>query len=102
MRVGEHEEFVTLYPGESWVDGHRINTEDWVLPDDVKVGDLFRFQHEGIILDWWGWGTKEDHMNTVVRLPCFSPVSVRDPKNNDGRPELLIPGSNVVTFPYVG
>lgn len=72
------------------------------FPDSVKVGDMFRFQYEGKILDWWDWGVREDHIDTLVKLPCFIAADVVDPKNNGGRPELLMPAPNAIQFPYLG
>jgi hypothetical protein len=53
--------FASLRAGESW------NS----LPDDVKVGVEFEYLGKGAVVSWWDWGTKEQHRDTVVKLPCW-------------------------------
>lgn len=44
-----------------------------MMPDDMKVGDAFRLQFNGLMeVDWWDWGHVEvEHVDTVVTAPCF-------------------------------
>jgi hypothetical protein len=96
--------FVSLYPGESWTTQRRVqNGESWTsLPDDVEVGDKFKYVIKGAVVDWWNWGAKEQHRDTVVQLPCWIAGDVVEPKDNDGRPKLVVPKSNEVEFEFVG
>lgn len=45
---------------------------------------------------------QEDHKQTMVKLPCFVGGNLEEPKDNDGRPRLVIPASIEVVFIYVG
>lgn len=95
--------FVTLRPGESWEYVSNVQGEHWTtLPDDVKVGDEFKYVIKGAVVDWWDWGTKEEHRETAVKLPCFVNGDLEEPRDNGGRPKLFVPASNEVYFSYVG
>jgi hypothetical protein len=93
-----------LRPGESWTYQRRVQQgTSWTsLPDDVKVGDRFKYVVKGAVVDWWDWGTKEDHKDTVVKLPCWISGHVVEPADNNGRPKLVVPVSNEAKFSYVG
>ncbi|KAM7197071.1 hypothetical protein V8F33_005730 [Rhypophila sp. PSN 637] len=101
--------FTSLRPGESWVDTRRVHSgplsTGWTtLPDDFKTGvDRFKYVFKGATVDWWDWGTKEDHMakETVVYLPSWLLSEVVQPKNNGGRPRILVAGSNELEFTVV-
>ncbi|KAF3920102.1 hypothetical protein AA313_de0201430 [Arthrobotrys entomopaga] len=103
VHVGEDENFVTLEPGHSWTTPRRLQGERWTsLPAGVVVGDIFRCRFKGTTVDWWDWGSRDEHINTVVKLPCWITGKVTDPAHNEGRPELLVPASDVVEFTVVG
>lgn len=98
-------EFKMLRPGESWVQHHCVHRPDWLedsyLPDDAKDGDQFKFVMKGAEVDWWDWGTLEDHRGTVVKLPWHILGDVVEPDDNGGRPKLIVPISNEAVFTYV-
>ncbi|GIJ85971.1 hypothetical protein Asppvi_004842 [Aspergillus pseudoviridinutans] len=92
VNVGRNDkyEFAALVPGESW----SFTREVTHFPKDAAPGDEFRYRFKGTQLDWWDWGHFRDHENTVVGIE----YKVRDPKDNGGRPALVVPASNWVEF----
>lgn len=68
---------------------------------DTVVGDIYRYQNKGGAIDWWDWGDREGHANTVVKLPPWLTGEVIDPPDNGGRPKLVVPASNVVEFTII-
>ncbi|KAF4253498.1 hypothetical protein CNMCM8812_001542 [Aspergillus fumigatus] len=89
----EQDEFVALMPGESW----SFTREVTDFPKHAAPGDEFRYRFKGAQLDWWDWGHLGDHENTIVWVNYL----VRDPKDNGGRPGLVVPASNWVEFTMV-
>lgn len=104
VNVSEDSNFVSLKPGESWVTTRRLQDETWTeLPDDATAGDVFRYTFKGVeALDWWDWGSSEDHRQTVVKLPCWIAGDVVDPPDNGRRPKLVVPASKPVEFSFIG
>jgi hypothetical protein len=99
IKVSEHKDFVSLRPGESWTTRQTVQKRNYTwIPDDSVVGDTFRFVFKGYTLDWGDWG---DGTGTEVTLPCFHWARVIEPADNDGRPDLVVPGSNTVEFSIV-
>jgi hypothetical protein len=100
VMVGESKRFVSLYPGEEWTTMTTLKTVDDddvnEFPRDTAVGDRFRFGYRGLELDWLGWGTKEDHEKTSVLLDCNRSSAVIGPKDNDGRPKLIVPAPEFI------
>jgi hypothetical protein len=96
--------FTTLNLRESWTTQRRVqNGTSWTsLPDDVEMGDRFKYVVKGAIVNWWDWGTTEEHRNTVVQLPCWISGDVVEPGDNGGRPKIVVPASNEVEFEYAG
>ncbi|KAK8049199.1 hypothetical protein PG994_010929 [Apiospora phragmitis] len=97
--------FASLRPGESWIAPRRRvqNGASWTsLPEDAAVGDRFKYVCKGAVVSWWDWGTKGDHRDTVVKLPCWIAGKVQEPKDDDGRLQLVVPVSNEVEFTYRG
>ncbi|KAE8314478.1 hypothetical protein BDV41DRAFT_563611 [Aspergillus transmontanensis] len=97
---GQHPNFISLQPGERWT-----RMDNLELPSDTEVGEVFKYEFNDRVLDWWDWGTKEDHLQTTVKLPCWINSDVLEPKDNEGRPAIVVPASNVVEFtivPYTG
>ncbi|KAJ7034600.1 hypothetical protein C8F04DRAFT_1101526 [Mycena alexandri] len=102
VQVAKHEDFVSLAPGESWSTTHMLENQSWTeLPSESATGDAFRFRFMGTTVDWWDWGSAEEHVDTVVKVPCFIKSNVVDPRDNDGRPRLVVPGSEFVEFRLV-
>ena len=101
VTVGQHDHFVDLQPGESWTTSQRIGYNWTELPDDAEHGEVFRYAFRGLSLDWWNWRSKVDHRDTTVKVPCYIKGPVVDPTDNDGRPKLVVPTSNVVEFTFV-
>ncbi|KAF2717116.1 hypothetical protein K431DRAFT_316050 [Polychaeton citri CBS 116435] len=97
------DQFATLRLGESWEFERRVQgVSGTSLPNDVKVGDRFKYTIKGVVVDWWDWGTKEDHKETAVKLPCFIAGDLEEPTNNGGRPNLVVSASNEIIFSYIG
>jgi hypothetical protein len=101
VHVSDHEKFVSLKVGESWTTIYTVADYDHALPEDLALGDLFRFRFTGCTLDWWDWGSGEDHVDTVVSLPSFG-TYVWEPRDNGGRPKVVIPASSDIHFTYKG
>lgn len=102
VRVAEHEHFTTLKPGETWVTTNTLQGQSRsCLPDDAAVGDLFLYGFHGAVVDWWSWGGAEEHAETVVMLPCWITGRVTDPRDNGGRPKLVVTHSEPVRFSVV-
>jgi hypothetical protein len=97
----DDENFATLELGQTFTITHRMDKQTYWLPFDTEVGDVFRYVFKGIVLDWWDWGDRTEHKETTVTLPCFFTGSVQEPKDNGGRPELVVPSSNTVDFTIV-
>ncbi|KAB8265586.1 hypothetical protein BDV32DRAFT_144110 [Aspergillus pseudonomiae] len=92
----QHADFVSLQPGDSWTQMDSLE-----LPSDIKVGEVFKYEFTDRVLDWWDWGTKEDQLRTTVKLPCWVGAEVIEPRDNEGRPAVVVPASNVVVFTIV-
>jgi hypothetical protein len=101
VTVGQSEHFVSLRPGESWMTSQHLGIDAWYgVPYDARDSETSRYAFCGGTLDWWNWGSKAEHEGTVVKLPCFINGSVTDSKDNDGRPALVVPISNVIEYTY--
>ncbi|KAJ6446959.1 NAD(P)-binding domain-containingprotein [Purpureocillium lavendulum] len=99
VRVTKHEDFVTLHPGQSWTYEYVVHEpEGGDLPADTAPGDRFRVRFVGVELDWWDWGSADEHAETEVSLPCFINGDVVQPRDNDGRPTARLGGSQGVEF----
>jgi hypothetical protein len=56
LPLADHQnDFITLYPGESWSD--RIPLDDDELFEPFKLGDTYTFQFIGAVVQWWNWVT---------------------------------------------
>jgi hypothetical protein len=99
VNVTDPQFFRSLKPGETFVKNHSFNFLD--LHPHTVVGDTYRYRYWGGCVDWWIWGDREEHANTVVKLPCWLHDYVVDPADNDGRPVIMIPSSNFVEFTVV-
>ncbi|KAJ6035946.1 hypothetical protein N7540_000225 [Penicillium herquei] len=93
--------FQTLFPGESWSDSWTLMADGDGLPDDLKPGERLRYQFKGNTLDWWDWGTLSSHTQTIVTLPGSGVEPISDPKDNGGRPKVVVPASNTVEWMMV-
>ncbi|CAG7938181.1 unnamed protein product [Penicillium salamii] len=96
LNVGRNDEnhFWSLNPGESW----SFTREVIAFPKDAAPGDQYRYLFKGATIDWWDWGSFKDHENTVVWVPGWLEAKVEDPKDNGGRPVIIVPASNAVEF----
>ncbi|KAJ7669909.1 hypothetical protein DFH06DRAFT_1179447, partial [Mycena polygramma] len=78
--------FQSLAPGQSV-------QETWRgfcgYQESFKVGKKYTFQYIGGVIDWWDWGTVEDHKDEWVGLYETS---------HDARPRIVIPASNALEF----
>jgi hypothetical protein len=102
VNVSQDENFASLQPGQSWTTSARVEGRGvGLLPDDVSIGDVYRYVLKGVELDWWDWGSKAEHKETTVKLPCFIKGLIVEPKDNGGRPKLVVPASNTVEFTIV-
>ncbi len=93
------DQFISLSPDETWEDSFPVGSEE--LPEDVETSDLFMYVNKGAMVDWWDWGAKDEHQNTVVELPYQLDGEVVDPPDNNGKPKLIVPVSNKAYFSYV-
>lgn len=100
--VGQHRDFVSLQQGDSWTMPCPLSNNLWEFPRDLEVGDIFRFRYNGGTVDWWDWGNREEHVDTVVMLPCWVWNDVIEPDDNGGRPKLVVPTSNEIELVFVG
>ena len=93
VNVGHNENglFQVLRPGESW-ECIREVTE---FPKISAPGDEFRYAFKPAKLQWWDWGDFQDHTDTVVWIDVDQ---LHSPRDNDGRPAIIIPGDNWVEF----
>ncbi|KAJ5523975.1 hypothetical protein N7494_010625 [Penicillium frequentans] len=96
VNVTDSKWFRNLQPGETFTKSFHHDLSD--LHPDTVAGNTCRFQYWGGCIDWWTWGDREEHANTVVKLPCWMNACVVDPVDNDGRPEIIIPSSNSLEF----
>jgi hypothetical protein len=65
------------------------------------VGDVFLYGFCGAFIEWWDWGGAEEHADTVVMLPGWIAGRVVDPRDNGGRPKLIVPHTEPVEFRVV-
>ncbi|KAJ5201464.1 uncharacterized protein N7498_006127 [Penicillium cinerascens] len=61
-------------------------------------GHQFRYQFKGASPGWWDWGNSQDHENTVAWVV---EDKLNDPKDNGGRPAIIVLGSNWIQFKLV-
>ncbi|KAJ5162928.1 uncharacterized protein N7500_004758 [Penicillium coprophilum] len=85
-------EFVALMPGESWSFTREVSD----FPQNVALGDRFRYGFKGAFIDWWDWGNLHDHEDTVVLVNGRAKS-----QDNECRPKLVVPVSNFVEFELV-
>jgi hypothetical protein len=79
VNVTDEELFLSLQPGESWTKRIILDLDD--LHPDTAIGDSYRFQYWGGRVKWWVWGSREEHANTVVKVPSWAGSDVIDPGN---------------------
>lgn len=88
-----------LEPGCTWTITRLVQDPPWEqIPTDSRPGDVFRFCFKGAEIDWWDWGGAEEHADTTVKLPCFVFGTVTSPRDNGGRPRLVVAASNDAEF----
>jgi hypothetical protein len=97
VNVSKHEDFVSLEAGASWKRLTHSEVGEG-LPGDTNVGDVFRLRCKGFTIDWWDWGDAAEHANTEVQLLCWIKGPVTNPRDNGGRPKLVVPASNEIEF----
>lgn len=93
VNISKHCRWISLAPGESW--SQRLEIDDR-LPSDQAPGDKIRYRLEGEIIKMWNWGSKEDHAQTVLRLPSYS-----DAGDWSDQSPIVIPASNPLEFTIV-
>lgn len=98
---GRHESFACLRPRETW--SHTVRYE--LLTDiesrdgrEAQVGEVIRCLFQGIQLDWWVWGTREDHLATTVTIPATGSWTVREPGND---PVVIVPAAAPIDLAIV-
>jgi hypothetical protein len=56
-------DFISLSPGETWSD--RIPLDDDELAEFFKVGERYRYQFVGAVVQWWDWGALKVFISQV-------------------------------------
>lgn len=103
VNVSQHEDFVSVHAGEEWTYEYTLfepNGED--VPADTVLGDRFRVWFIGMELDWWDWGSAEEHVDTEVSLPSYIGGRVTYPKNTGGRPKAQLTASDPIEITVKG
>ncbi|RAH51056.1 uncharacterized protein BO95DRAFT_75273 [Aspergillus brunneoviolaceus CBS 621.78] len=98
--VGKEREkagFISLQPGQTYSRSVHLYSQD-DLPPYPSTGEILRSRFVGCVLDWWDWGTLEEHGDTVVTVPGFLGGEVLEPRDNGGRARVVVPASNLVEF----
>lgn len=93
------EAFVCLHPGQSWEGSFAFDDEIWEFPDHLRIGAMFRLSFKGATIRWWDWGTKDDHVDTVLTFRGYGQkLSAPDftDDDNGGRPRIFVPCSNEI------
>ncbi|OOO11118.1 hypothetical protein OAory_01075880 [Aspergillus oryzae] len=93
---GQHKNFACLHPGETW-----SFTGNYELSEEVQVGSSLRCQLGETKINWWDWGTRDDHLSTKITVPCWMGPEIIEPSDNDGRPLLIVPASNPVDVQFM-
>ncbi|KAJ5568968.1 hypothetical protein N7450_011454 [Penicillium hetheringtonii] len=99
IHIAQSENFVCLYPSESWEGSLTLDDEFWEFPNHLRAGTTFRFAFKGATIEWWDWGTKYGtHADTVVTLSGYgqSTRSNFTDDNNGGKPQTVVPSSNEI------
>ncbi|KAJ5420263.1 hypothetical protein N7465_002782 [Penicillium sp. CMV-2018d] len=86
VNVTDEKLFLSLQPGESWMDKFTFDLSD--LHEDTAVGDSYRFLYWGGCVEWWIWGTREEHADTTRNTSTLWVLS-RTGSIISGRPELF-------------
>lgn len=96
LNVGHNDrnQFKVLRPGQSWIFAREVSD----FPKNAAPGHQFRYQFKGTSPRWWDWGNSQDHEDTVVWVV---EDKLNDPKDNGGRPAIIVPASNWIEFELV-
>ncbi|KAE8354553.1 hypothetical protein BDV28DRAFT_147010 [Aspergillus coremiiformis] len=98
---GRHEGFACLRPGETWSQTSRFPLLTDIESDDggaAQVGEGIRCLFKGLRLDWWVWGTREDHVATTVTIPATGSWTVRE---RGERLDVIVPAAAPVDLVIV-
>jgi hypothetical protein len=91
VNVAQHESFASLKQGETVTEDYNLHhPSGGHFPSDMVAGDYFRIRWTGTTLDWWDWGTSEDHRDTEALLPCFISAAVIDCNKGMGNKKVAI------------
>jgi hypothetical protein len=63
---------------------------------DLAPGDQIRYQLDGRVIEMWNWGSKEDHVETLLMLSCG--INAGDWIN---RSPIVVPASNPFEFTII-
>lgn len=97
VSVTEDRRFRYLEPGEIWtVSTFSYDFREYFSPS-LAPGDEIRYIFAGCKVFWWNWGSREEQADTTVMFSSTGLV-ITDPKDNNGRPALVVPASNVIEF----
>lgn len=98
VNVSQSERFVCLQVGESW--SREVGLDATSFHPDTSVGDTYRYKCWGTTIDWWTWGDRKEHANTIVKFPPWG-GDVIEPPDNEGKPKITLPPSNAAEFKIV-
>ncbi|RAH43303.1 uncharacterized protein BO95DRAFT_455197 [Aspergillus brunneoviolaceus CBS 621.78] len=98
---GSDDSFDCLHPGETWSNTFRYPMITDIESSDggvAEAGELIRCLFKGIELVWWAWGTREDHLATVVTVPATGSRIVLEPRQH---PVVIVPAAAPVDLKLV-
>jgi hypothetical protein len=100
--------FTELHPGQSWERHHKLRDLLGREHGELRAGSKLQFVFCGAEIDWWDWGSMEDHTDTHVWLTnnIWGPV-LQEPgsadvtsdtcpwTDNGGRPKLVVQSAEI-------
>ncbi|RAH53136.1 hypothetical protein BO85DRAFT_472250 [Aspergillus piperis CBS 112811] len=98
---GRDKGFASLRPGETWSEVLQLPLLTDMESNDggeARAGEGIRCLFKGLRLDWWVWGSREDHLETTVTIPATGSWTVREPGE---QPNAFIPAAAPVNLEII-
>lgn len=86
LSVAVENKFVSIAPGAS----HTVEIKFPVKRFNLDPDERYSFLYRGGGIEWWDWGTLEDHREILD--------GAWDGAKGEGRPEILLAASNTIEF----